>query len=154
MALPEQPNTSARHPNDIELTSPTTAISRPGPHPAVPGLLHSQRKEHDMFCIFKLLDKARKAAIRKAKLLADRALDGLQRAWRRHARRVATDPAYAAAAAVVLGACLGFSPVRDAVAAVLAWLVGVRLNGRRTAYDRYGSGVSRWNANEWDIDDG
>jgi len=104
-----------------------------------------------MFCMLKAIKKFGNVVARRASRLAHCALAWLERAWRSHARRVATDPAYAAAAAIVLGACMGFAPVRDAVAAVLAVLLGVHMNSRR-ARDSYGSGVSRWNTNEWDSD--
>jgi hypothetical protein len=106
-----------------------------------------------MFCkMIKAWKRANKVVVWVATALANRIEAALRQLWRRHVRRVATDPAYASATAVVLSSCLGFVPAKDAIAAVVALLLGLHLNSRRTHQrDSYGSGVSRWDNTDWDL---
>jgi hypothetical protein len=106
-----------------------------------------------MFCtVIKTLRRINTVVVRAATDLANRVGAAVRRLWRRHGRRVATDPAYAGATAVVISSCLGFVPVKDAIAAVVALLLGVHVNSRRTQHrDSYSSGVSRWDSADWDL---
>jgi hypothetical protein len=106
-----------------------------------------------MLCfVVKGLERIRRLAVRIVKAVVARIEDRVRRLWRGHGHRMKSDASYAAAAAVVLGSVFGVVPVKDAVAAVLAALLGIAMSGRsgRTR-DTYGSGVSRWDSGyEWD----
>jgi len=51
-------------------------------------------------------------------------------AWPDHLNRVATNPAYAAAAGAILAGMLGLLPAREVIAAVLTAMVGALLRER------------------------
>ena len=53
-----------------------------------------------------------------------------RRAWPSHLDRVATDPAYAAAAAAILAGLLGLVPPREVIVAVLAAAISLILRSR------------------------
>ncbi|HEV7205666.1 MAG TPA: hypothetical protein VGN18_13735 [Jatrophihabitans sp.] len=89
--------------------------------------------------------------VRVATSLGERLLARLKRLWRGHSTRVATDAAYAAAAALVIGSLVGLVPVKDALGAVLAALLGVHMTNRSQPRS-YDSGVSRWD-DDWDRDE-
>ncbi|HEY2299780.1 MAG TPA: hypothetical protein VGH43_18765 [Jatrophihabitans sp.] len=69
-----------------------------------------------------------------------------RRLWRGHVDRAATNAAYAAAAAAVIGGLLGFVPARDVIAAILTAVFGIYINGARPA-----GGLARA-VDPWDLD--
>ena len=56
-------------------------------------------------------------------------------AWPRHLHRVATNPAYAAAAGAVLAGAFGLLPAREVAAAVLTVIIGALLRQRLGGQD-------------------
>jgi hypothetical protein len=107
-----------------------------------------------MFCnMIKIWKRIRKVVVTAATVLANKIEAAVRRLWRRHGSRVASDPAYAAATAVVISSCLGFVPAKDAIAAVVALLLGVHLNSRPThQHDSYSPDMSRWDSrSDWDL---
>ncbi|WP_375504819.1 hypothetical protein [uncultured Jatrophihabitans sp.] len=102
------------------------------------------------------LTKIKAAARRLVKAALDRVEKITRRLWQEHSHRMKSDASYAAAAAVVLASCFGAVPATEALAAVVAMLLGVAMSNRRS-YSRptYDQGVSRWNTNpDWDAEIG
>lgn len=93
-------------------------------------------------CLVGLLRKVDEATTRTLR----RVVRVARRLWRGHVDRAATDAAYAAAAAAVIGGLLGFVPARDVIAAVLAAALGIYINGPRPA-----GGLARA-LDPWDLD--
>ena len=62
--------------------------------------------------------------------IATRLVGRWRRAWPAHVARVATDPAYAAAAAAILAGMLGLIQPREVLAAVLTAAISVLLRSR------------------------
>lgn len=64
--------------------------------------------------------------------------------WHAHLEKVATNAAYAAATAAVLGGVLGVIPVRDVLAAVMAAAFGVYIKGTQHAAAMSGRWEDPW----------
>ena len=99
-----------------------------------------------MLCnLVRLVKKVQGVVLRAVSVLARRLGRRARRAWKAHRERVATDPAYAALTALVLGWLLGTVPLTDLRAAVLAAALGVYMNATGQ-----GRGDGGWNY-EWDF---
>jgi hypothetical protein len=78
----------------------------------------------------RLLCCARRIATKVAHAVAHATGWWRRKAWPAHLERVASNPAYAAAAAAILAGMLGLLPAREVTAAVLTVTVGALLRDR------------------------
>lgn len=105
-------------------------------------------------CVIKGLNTIGKAAVTVVKAVVDRVESAVRRLWRAHSARMKSDTSYAAAAAIVLGTAFGRVPVKEALAAVLAVLLGIALSGHGSdARPSDEQGGSPWHTDpDWDTD--
>ena len=78
----------------------------------------------------RLLRCARKMAATIVRAVAQAVGWWRGKAWSAHVERVASNPAYAAAAAAILAGLLGLLPAREVIAAVLTVAISVLLRDR------------------------
>jgi len=97
--------------------------------------------------MIRLVRKINEVVSRAARAAATWLARRLRKLWAEHIDRLSNNAAYAAAAGAIVGGLLGFMPARDVLAAVLAAVLGVSINGARPTR----SAMNRW-TDPWDVE--